>query len=162
MLVVSDRLPYPVVGVPRQAEIGARFDTLLARLTKRFSEVQYFGSYRVVDAVTWARARNGKPIRMFTYADGEVYANEGAQTPEEAELGFVDLTGLSLQAACDKLFQVAEEEHAKPSSERRPRAFLDESDVIDLARAWSVDPTDLSDQPAGVRLAARLPPSLQS
>jgi hypothetical protein len=42
---------------------------------KRFDDVQFFGSYRVSDFVTWARALNGKSVRIFAYADSEVLAN---------------------------------------------------------------------------------------
>jgi hypothetical protein len=58
----------------------------------------------VVGFVTWARALNGKPIRVFSYAD-EIMANIGEQTPEEAKLGFANLGGLSLSDALDEMFK---------------------------------------------------------
>jgi hypothetical protein len=160
VLVVGSLLPYPVVGVMEQAEVGAKFNILFSRLTKRFAEVQFFGSYRVVDFVSWARARNGQPIRMFSYADGVVYANVGAQTPEEARLGFVDLTGLSPEAAVDKMFKVMEEQEGAPPGKQRLRAIPGETDVLNLAAAWGVNPMDLPDAVASVGLAVRLPRSL--
>ena len=54
---------------------------------QRFDDVQFFGSHRGVDFVAWARALNGKPVRIFAFAD-EVMANFGKQTPEEAKLAF--------------------------------------------------------------------------
>src|SRR5262249_43189589 len=100
VLVVGFSLPYPVAATQSlpvadtQAlrEIGRKLDVLLARLAKRFDEVQFFGSYRVVDFVAWARAQNGKPTRVFSFADGEVFANAGEQTSEEASLNFANLT----------------------------------------------------------------------
>jgi hypothetical protein len=54
-------------------------------------------SYRVCDFVAWARAVKGKPIRIFAYfgSEGEVLANVGDQTAEEAKLKFANLSGLS-------------------------------------------------------------------
>jgi len=144
-------------------------------LIKRFEDVQFFGSYRVVGFTAWARALKGKSMRIFAYADGEVFANAGEQTPEEAKLGFADLTGLSPPDARDKISKVAEEQDAEESAlvatglsprEARARvrqrgrdAIPDETDVIELAALWSIDPTQLSNQghPFGLGLAARLP-----
>jgi len=69
--VVGSWLPYPA-SIEPQHEIGRKFDLLFSRLMKRFDDVQFFGSYRVVDFVAWARALNSKPLRIFAYADGEV------------------------------------------------------------------------------------------
>jgi hypothetical protein len=146
-------------------------------LMKRFDDVQFFGSQRVVGFVAWARALNGKPIRVFSYAD-EIMANVGEQTPEEAKLGFANLGGLSLSDALDEMFRIADEQHSElealvtsglPRREARARvlqnrrdAIPDETDVVDLAGLWSIDPSRLSDQdhPVGLGLAARLPKSL--
>jgi hypothetical protein len=38
-------------------DIGRKFDVLFSRLTKRFADVQFFGSYRVVSFVAWAPQR---------------------------------------------------------------------------------------------------------
>jgi len=141
---------------------------------KRFDDVQFFGSHRVVGFVAWARALNGKPIRVFSYAD-EIMANVGEQTPEEAKLGFANLGGLSLSDALDEMFRIADEQHSEqetlvasgvPQREARTRvlqnrrdAIPDETDVVDLAALWSIDPSRLSDQdhPVGLGLATRLP-----
>jgi hypothetical protein len=175
VLVVGSWLPYPTNETHH--DIGKRFDVLFSRLMKRFDDVQYFGSQRVVGFVAWARALNGKPIRVFSYAD-EIMANVGEQTPEEAKLGFANLGGLSLSDALDEMFRIADEQHSElealvtsglPRREARARvlqnrrdAIPDETDVVDLAALWSIDPSRLSDQdhPVGLGLAARLPKSL--
>lgn len=54
VLVVGTFLPYPTTETHH--DIGARFDLLFSRLMKRFDDVQFFGSHRVVGFVTWARA----------------------------------------------------------------------------------------------------------
>lgn len=102
-------------------------------------------------------------------------ANVGEQTPEEAKLGFANLGGLSLSDALDEMFRLADEQHSEqealvasglPRREARARvlqnrrdAIPDETDVVDLAAWWSIDPSRLSDQdhPVGLGLAARLP-----
>jgi hypothetical protein len=177
VLLVNFWLPYPVAPTENQRDIGKKFDVLFSRLMKRFADVQFFGSYRVVGFVAWARAQNGEQRRLFSYADGEVYANVGEQTPEEAKLKFVNLSGLSPSAACDKIFRIAKQHGAEESalvarglspSEARTRVkqnvrtIPDEEDAVELAALWSIDPTQLSNQlyPPGLGLAARLPKSL--
>jgi hypothetical protein len=98
--------------------------------------------------------------------------NFGDQTPEEAKLGFPDLSGLSPPDANDKLFAVAEEQSAEEErlvatglswEEAQAKigrdALPDEGDVVELAALWSIDPTRLSDEdhPSGLGLVARLP-----
>jgi hypothetical protein len=172
VLVVGSSLPYPTNETHH--DIGNKFDLLFSRLMKRFDDVQFFGSHRVVGFVTWARALNGKPVRIFAYAD-EVMANSGEQTSEEAKLGFANLSGLSPSDALDEMFRIADEQEkeqdmlvASGLSQKEARARVrqagrdaipNEIDVVELAALWSIDPTRLSDQdhPAGLGLAARLP-----
>jgi hypothetical protein len=173
VLVVGGRLPYPTVETHH--DIGRRFDVLFSRLMKRFDDVQFLGSYRVVGFVACARALNGTPIRIFAYADGDVLANIGEQTPEEAKLGFPDLSGLSPSEAGDRIFRIAEQQNAEESvliasglsrreararlRQNGPHAFVNETDVVRLAGLWSIDPTQI-DCPPSLGLAARLPNNL--
>lgn len=178
ILAVSAWWPYPVAGeseVKSQHDIGKRFDALFARLMRRFDEVQFFGSHRGVGFVTWARALKGKPIRIFGFGDGETLANVGEQATEEAQLGFPNVSGLSPPDATNKIFELAEAQDAErhrleksglPRREARAKvrengrdALLDETDVLDLAAVWSIDPIRLDEQdhPAGLGLAVRLP-----
>lgn len=183
VLAVSASWAYPVANeAESQSEyqhgIGSRFDVLFSRLMKKFDDVQFFGSHRVVDFVVWARALNGKPVRIFSHADGEVLANFGEQTPEEAKLGFLNLSGLSPPDARDKILAIAEEQSAEADAlvasglsrkealarvrEKGRSAFPDEQDVTDLAELWSIDPTEVWDQddPLALGLAARIPKDL--
>jgi hypothetical protein len=174
VLVVGFSLPYPTIETHH--DIGERFDVLFSRLMKRFDDVQFFGSYRVVGFVAWARALNGKPVRVFAFAD-EVMAYFGRQTTEEMNLGFADLSGLSPSDAWDKIFRIAEEQHTQQDAlvanglsrrealtrvRQNGRAIPDETDVVELAALWSIDPTKLSneDHAPGLGLAARLPKDL--
>ncbi|MGC1780132.1 MAG: hypothetical protein WBB34_19530 [Xanthobacteraceae bacterium] len=126
-----------------------------------------------------ARPKGQRP-RIFAYLGeiGEVLANVGEQTSEEAKLGFANLSGLSPSDATNKLFATAEEQAVEESGlvasglspgEARTRirqkgrhAFPKETDVTELAALWSIDPSRLSDQdhPLGLGLAARLPEDL--
>ena len=177
VLAVGSWLPYPTGET--QHDIGRKFDALFSLLMARCDDVQYFGSNRVSDLAAWGRAVSGKPARLFSYADGQVVMNVGDQTPEEAKLGLPDLSGLSPVDAGDRIFSIAEEQDeeeeklvagglSREDAQTRIRAdsghaFPDESDVIDLAALWSIDPTALPDQdhPAGVGLAVMLPEGMR-
>lgn len=146
VFVVGYRLPYPVMHTEdRHRGIGGKFDLLLGKLSSRFSEVQFFGSYRVVDFVAWAKMIQGKEARIFAYADGQVLANVGSQTREEARLRFVNLSGLSPGDASARIFSV----NQLPSEE----------DVTKIAAAWSIDPSRLSEvgESPGVGMLYELP-----
>jgi hypothetical protein len=178
ILVVGLSLPYP--SNETHHDIGKRFDVLFSRLMQRFDDVQFFGSHRVSDFVTWARAINGKPMRIFAWSgsNGEVLANFGEQTLEEAKLGFINLTGLSPSDAVDRIFKIVGEQQderdalvASGLSRREALArvrqngrgnFPGETDVVGLAALWSLDPSRLEEQdyPIGLGLAARLPKDL--
>ena len=177
VLAISSRWPYPTIETHH--DIGARFDVVFSCLMKRFDDVQFFGSHRVSDFAAWARAQNGEPTRIFSWGDGQVCMNFGDQTPEEAKLGLVGLTGLSPSDATDEIFRMAEErgeeeerlvanglsreEAQKKVLQNARRTFPEEDDVIALAALWSIDPTQLTDQghPPGLGLAARLPNDLR-
>ena len=157
IFVVSRALPYPTVET--QHNTGKDFDELFGGLMKRFEDVQFFGSYRVSGFCAWARALGGKLVRAYSYGD-ELMMNFGDQTAEEADLGLVDLSGLSVFDAEAKLSSIAEvqmEDQEQPDA--HGRLFPDEADVVELASFWSIDPTQLSEQdhPVGLGLVARLP-----
>lgn len=92
-------------------------EPLLTKLSKKFGEAQYFCSYRVADAHCWALARAGKTVRAFGYLGerGEITWKKGRATKAELELGdeVLDFPGPS------------------------------ESDVMEVAGAWSVNPSEI-------------------
>lgn len=176
VLVAGTCLPHPV-AIDEHRAIGRKFDILFARLMARFDDVQFFGSHRVADLVTWARARGRRPERIFCYGGSGVLANFGEQTAEEAQLGFIDFSGLSPEEADDRIFAIADERNLEEErliasgvsprdalarvqeSSRSP--FPGETDAVDLAALWSLDPTELSaGHPDGVGFAVRVPPDL--
>lgn len=150
VFIVGSSLPYPVMHTPdRHNGIGQKFDNVFSRLSSHFSEVQFFGSYRVVGFVAWARAQNGRTLRVFAFGDGDVYANVGDQTLEEASLGFPNLNGLSTRDATERLFGLE-------------KALPDEADVLKLAALWSLDPGQFpgDDAQPGLGVAIELPKNL--
>ncbi len=105
LLAVSTSLPYPTIE--SHHDIGRKFEFVFSHLIRRF--VHFFGSHRRVGFATRVRAPHGKPMRIFTYGDGEVLTNIGAQTREETKLGFPNLSGLSPSEASVKIVARAKE-----------------------------------------------------
>ncbi|HVZ73893.1 MAG TPA: hypothetical protein VHJ20_16050 [Polyangia bacterium] len=105
---------------------------MLEQLSKRFGEVQYFGSYDEIGWSAWARFRDGTPVRKFSFlgAQDVVLWNEGAPTPEEHELG---LAFGKQRAATDG-------------------GGLDATSVFAVARKWSVDPAAIQSRHLGPSL----------
>jgi hypothetical protein len=177
IFMLSPWLPYP--SMETEHAIGQKFEALFYQLMQRFDDVQFLGSYRVVGFVAWARALKGKPVRVFSYADGDVMQNDGKQTPEEAQLGFADLSGFSPSDAGEEIFRIGEardvEEDALVASglsrsdarmkilQKSRDPIPDEADVVELAGLWCINPTGLprqNDLP-GLGFAFRLPQHLK-
>jgi len=147
---VGSALPHPFdyTDSPVRIEIGRRFREQFSALSARFEDVQFFGSYRVVDFCAWARVRRGAPVRVFAWfgSDGECIANEGAQTPEERALGLIDLGLREPPEARDYMRErLGEAMRVEEATGRAPseRAMPGEEDVVRLAGAWSIDPVEL-------------------
>lgn len=104
--------------------VGHGRDEDLAELSRRFGEVQLFSTHRVVEYHEWQRWIDGRSIRRYAYVgeSHEVLFDDGepgdvdAGVPSPHDLDDDDLDW-----------------------ERIP----DEQTVIDIAAAWSVDPTTL-------------------
>jgi hypothetical protein len=90
------------------------------------TEVQYFATHRVTELHRWQRAADGELLRAFGYVGqtGEITSWHGDPDPAERAAG--------LPGALDDETTV----------------LVGEKDVLAVARAWSIDPTTLSGQPA--------------
>ena len=87
-----------------------------------FDEFYYFGSHRVSDYYAWAKFARRELIRAYEYSgDDGMMLNTGAITVEELALKFDE-------------FPTTDEWN---ENDRPP----EEDDVIDIAKAWSIDPT---------------------
>jgi hypothetical protein len=95
-------------------------------------EVQFFLSHRVLELHRWERAVDGAVVRRFEYLGetGEVTAWSG--DPDETEVGL----GLP------------------PIPDEEATVLVSERDVMQVAGAWSVDPTRLEGHPAAAPLRA--------
>ncbi|HTA21192.1 MAG TPA: hypothetical protein VK989_17995 [Polyangia bacterium] len=111
---------------------------LLARLSRQFDEVQYFGTHEDIGWVAWARYANGAATRKFAYLGGHgvILWNEGDPSPEERALNL----DFSVKAL-------------------RDGGLPEEANVFALAAKWSVDPSKLGERlDAGSGLGGVLPP----
>lgn len=92
-------------------------------VSKRFREVQYFITHRVIGYHGWAKYVDCELVRRYCWSgeSGQVLCNDGDLTPEELALGF------------DRFPQSDDEdwEHVR---------FPDEEDVHQIAAAWSGSP----------------------
>jgi len=125
--------PAPVfVGAPIEEWVLVPFGWALAEpgeldlgaLGRRFGETQRFATRRVVGSHEWERWVDGQPVRRYGYLgeSGEVRFNEGEPTELDADL--------------------LPETDADPDDWE----FADEERVIEIAAAWSVDPTLLDER----------------
>jgi hypothetical protein len=104
----------------------------LGALSRRFGEVQRFFTHRVSEVHEWERWVDGQPLRRYGWAggSGEVSFDEG----EPSEL----------------------DEDLMPagSTDWDAWEFADEERVMEIAAAWSVDPSRLDErtdvEPAGL------------
>ena len=99
---------------------------LFLHLSKLFGEAQFFDSLRGVDAYTWARAVQGKLIRAYSFGEYEEQMwDMGELTLAEKELGYVLPTLGNYQNENDQW------------------QWPKESDVLQIAGKWSVNPGEL-------------------
>lgn len=111
--------------------------TLVSRLSADLqTEVQYFGTHRVVEYHAWVRANNGDIVRAYAYLGerGETLLQAGAKTPEERELGFNFFDEEAPDAKDDAYW------------ERKDLSFPDEGNVMVLAGRWSINPAELGER----------------
>ena len=130
-LVISAFGGLPNIG---KDENSSDWMTLMTKLAQLSDDVQYFGSHRVSDFAAFARFVNGTLQRKYAYGDGEVLTEYGSRTVAEIELGF-------------KFWHYDDNEETESEA-----TGLYESDIMILARKWSLAPIDLgsNDAPVGV------------
>ena len=141
-----------IVGLALPQPLGGRFTDLVSplinKLGQQFAEVDYFFSSPDIEHYAWARVIDGKLMRAFAWGDEGVIWNKGRLTKEEKALGInvLDLRALNLSTATLNEFEDA-------------TVFPCEDHVIELASAWSVDPTtiDQLDLPPSTGFLATVP-----
>ncbi|MBK8556015.1 MAG: hypothetical protein IPL65_09750 [Lewinellaceae bacterium] len=101
----------------------------LKKLSTQYGEVQFFGSFRGVSYSAWMKFLNGKTIRAYSVADGEIFKNEGDLTEMEKE--FIEK---EIRNAKD------EEELEWINGEGKLLCISDEENVLKMAEKWSINP----------------------
>ncbi|MDR1829099.1 MAG: hypothetical protein LBR29_12270 [Methylobacteriaceae bacterium] len=132
-------------------------------IVEAFPDVQLFASHRGSDCYSWSRAVNGEWARVFAYVDGGV-VNFGAQTPDEARLNLLDLSGMDNRAAAEALGNHQDTAESLPEGERK--ALINEDTPPAVANLWSVDPRLFDDvdeaETPSLGLVGKLPKELTS
>jgi hypothetical protein len=109
---------------------------LLEGLSQGFGDAQYFCTHRVVGLHVWARAQHGRLVRGYAYVGerGETLWDEGPLTQDERNLGFSFFDERSPEARQDDYWTP------------KDLTYPDEACVMQIAAAWSIDPTTLDEQ----------------
>jgi hypothetical protein len=124
-----------VVGYGFDLQDPDQFDKFL-EMSRLYGEVQFFGSFRGVNYSAWARFVNGKVVRAYSVADGEVYFDEGDMTELEKTL---------VQEEMDRAVDVDERKWI--ATEGKLFCISSEENVSRMAAHWSIDPQKLENYP---------------
>ena len=141
-----------VAGVPLPQPVGRSFidklSPMLTVLSQRFTDVQYFAAFPIIDYFGWARLQRGKLVRVFVIGDDGVISNRGRLTQEERALGL-------------KLYDLRGIKDRKGDAGGAIVLYPTEEQVVRLARAWSLDPIGLDKLKVepGTGVIARAPSS---
>lgn len=108
--------------------------SLLETLSKTFGDAQFFCTHRVVEYHCWIKAVAGKVVRVYAYLgeSGENITIEGEPTAIEKPLNLANT--FSPEAKDENYFG------------REDIVWPDEQLVMEIARDWSVDPSQLGER----------------
>lgn len=98
-----------------------KWEALLSQLSQHFGEAQYFATHRVVEHHQWIRYAQGECLRHYAYLGESGAVLRAVGQPTELEQGLP--TG---------------------SEDEETLALPDEELVMQMAAAWSINPTTLS------------------
>ncbi len=169
------------VLVPGRWWLSAAARPSVATLSAQLhTEVQFFSTFRVTESHRWERAVDGVLVRAFEYVgqSGEVtlwwgdpdeneralglpesepaggQSDDGPRDPDDDfgydPLGGVDVSDFDFRDGGVHDGDVRERDDAKEDDQ--VDILIDESSVMRLAGAWSIDPTSLEGLPAPGRL----------
>lgn len=123
-----------VVGLSLPHPMGDAFEDrcapFLINLSREFGPVNYYASFPELDYFAWAYLRNGEMNRGFACGNDGVLWNRGRIFADERAINF-DLFDIRV---------VGDSEIAGYNSQ------ISEQLVLELARRWSLDPTDLDER----------------
>jgi hypothetical protein len=109
-------------------------ETILNKLSSKFGEAQFFGTHRVVGYVCWIRSLYGEIKRAYVYVGGQGENLVVAGEPTEVEKKYNLVNTFSREAEDPKYFETAD------------LIFPDEDEVMEIAGAWSINPTTLENR----------------
>ena len=101
-------------------EVDALVD-VMGRIGEQAQEVCYFASHRVSDGYAFAKAVQNKMVRLYSYADGELFGCMGERSDAEKKLS------LHYAEKEEDLFEEGFD-------------LIDEEDVLKIAGEWSINP----------------------
>lgn len=106
---------------------------LLKNVSKQFGECQIFLTHRVVDYHFWGLAKDGNIERLYSFIgeSGENLIIEGKPTEIEKQYNFVNT--------------FSEESKKENYWKRKDLDFPYEDSVMEIAEAWSINPTKIED-----------------
>jgi hypothetical protein len=115
---------------------------LIVRLSEVHGSVQYFGNHRIPDYYAWAKAEGGRLVRAYAYLgeQGATLWDRGELTKEELDLGLIFDQPVQADAAPNES-ALEMMQRLKDSLQKCPT----EEDVFSIARAWSIDPTQIEE-----------------
>lgn len=120
--------PVLAVGMPIVWEADDHASQRMVELSRQFHEAQLFASVRTSSSYLWARASDGKLVRLFYEADGERRVL-GDETEAEKALSF-------------RFFDTSSPESNQPGYwQRSDLTYPKEECVLKVAARWSVDPS---------------------
>lgn len=143
--LITPPLPGPGGDWVLVAGVDLDVSSLLDRLpglSQRLGEVQLFATQRVSGYAAWARAVDGRLLRVFERGDGELLRWVGAPEDAERALGLDPLDGLATLAAVLAWDEESVDDGLADDAYRWLE--MDEDCVGRLAAAWSICPFDLA------------------
>ena len=114
---------------------SAATQAVLLDLSRKYGEAHFYGNHRVVSYCAWAKATAGKLERVFSISDLTIAVSLGKRTESEEAL----LKKALLEEADPELKVFYQEQGIE-------HAFGDESDVMVVAGAWSINPQTLRER----------------
>jgi hypothetical protein len=146
------------VLVPGRWWLGSDARPSVAALSAELhTEVQFFSTFRVTESHRWERAVDGVLVRAFAYVGqtGEVTLWWGDPDEHERALGLPESEPVAGQGDDDPRdpdddfgYDPTGAERDDAKDDGRVDILIDESSVMRLAAAWSIDPTSLEGLPA--------------
>ena len=118
----------------------------LRQLSIKFTDVQCYSNHRVASYAAWGRFLDGRPIRLFSTADGVTSINEGPLTRTEIRL------------IAERNKAIKENKWDYSTEKANSDSLNDVDEVMEMAGQWSINPQTLDEQPETFELGLLIIP----